>query len=148
MSKLKKLFEIESFHLSNDLVEVDCVNGERFKRIPIDRGDYEAWLRYDDRLDWTMALVEDGQLKQTDGLLNLEEYWDLTRNAIEKDLYDFIMSHHDQRKLTRSLTAVAGIENPFGVLIEHAQREDVFQTLGSILKPESQIDLDEKYQVA
>lgn len=99
---MNPIFEIEGFTLSGNTVKVDCMNGERYRKIDIRRDRFETWLRLQGKLDYTLHQRTDTiHEKTSDGMITLEEYWDLSHNAIERDLQDFIIRHHSRVQLAQ-----------------------------------------------
>ena len=69
--------------------ETITVFTEDEQSLEVEITDFNLFLRTSGKLDWVLDECENGEHKQTEGVMSYEEYWHLDTNVVD-DLQEFI----------------------------------------------------------
>jgi len=87
MANLTEKIEIESFERFQDEIIIETASGtQRIVSMP----DYEKWLRRNGKLDWVIDGCECGEHTQVNGIMSMDEYWDLHQSYHLQELSEYL----------------------------------------------------------
>lgn len=89
-------FEIECFNLRPSMIDVTLCRNYHSIDISIPRSKYEFYLLINDKLGWRIEKRDtEGvyRVEEVEGVMSYQEYWQLDKELINEDFYQYIMTN-------------------------------------------------------